>query len=210
MDGIKKTAIFCTAAAALVLCGSAPVARAQQGCGAEPATMKPVNGPGCANMVHRCGCDSRGCSWVWVCSKPDGGFSSTYQAPQASVFTPIVNPQDIALKAQEIRNLELQNQLKQQEIDAARSQRQQQRAKTAPTPANELPGASPRLVVEEGTVLLNSAGHGYLLLPAGYLDAYFCTVGSRDDHVTIGFSSLVFTITEGEPGQKITWACVPQ
>jgi hypothetical protein len=60
-----------------------------------------------------------------------------------------------------------------------------------------------------GTVKLDSDGWGSVHFPEHYLDTHFCTVADNLDGVTVGFSSKVFTLSDGQPGEDIPWACVP-
>jgi hypothetical protein len=60
-----------------------------------------------------------------------------------------------------------------------------------------------------GTVKLDSDGFASVHLPDHYLDDHFCTVADGWDEITVGFSTKVFTLSDGKPDQEIQWACVP-
>lgn len=61
---------------------------------------------------------------------------------------------------------------------------------------------------DSGVVTLDKDGRASAPFERGYLENHFCVVADGWDEVTIGFSAKGFTVSEGQPGQEIDWACV--
>lgn len=82
-----------------------------------------------------------------------------------------------------------------------------QRITYACVPIPTWPPQFPMIRDTTGTVTLDKDGSVWRAFSAGYLDFHSCEVGNGPDKVTVGFSARYFSISDGQPDQRITWAC---
>jgi len=111
-----------------ILAGWAPMLHAQSACLAQIQPIRPVSAGPKAALLCLCAQNNTGCHWQWASAPlgrstqpaPVQSDTSIYRITPPSQAQPM-SPLDMAIKAEEIRALRLENQQRQQEIQHSQS-----------------------------------------------------------------------------------------
>jgi hypothetical protein len=105
--------------AILVFAFSVVASRAQVGCGTQLQPLRPLTPIGCADLKLLCLCGPTGnnCHWDWVCTQAPAPANASSIPLQ--VRPPQINDAlDSAIKAEQLRQLRLQNAAAEEQIPA--------------------------------------------------------------------------------------------
>jgi hypothetical protein len=121
-------------------------------CVSQLVPLKPVGIISCTNATPVCLTDPNGLhgTWIWLCNNnatpqvkapqiENPSVPLVYPPPLRQVVPQVENPMDFAIKAQQLRQLRLQNQQMEQQLNLQQQVATESLAPTAEVPADELP-----------------------------------------------------------------------